>query len=97
MARHAAFTEALHLSDCLFNRFAEDLTGRGVLLAARQRRGFLCGLQRTGSLERGGFHNLAAQLLGELHHVNLVSVFLHEVDHIQRHNGWDTQLEDLRG
>ena len=56
---------------------------------------FLSSFLDTGQLQSGDLYNGAAQLLGKLAYVDLVTVFIHNIDHVDSHDNRDTQFHQL--
>ena len=49
----------------------------------------------TGQLQCGDLNNGAAQLLRKLAYVDLVSVLVHDIDHVDSHDNGNTQFHQL--
>lgn len=71
------------------------VAGAAPLLARLD--GGLHDLLHAAALERRGRHHRAAQALGKGIDVDLIAVFLHEIHHVEGHDGGDAQIDDLGG
>ena len=49
----------------------------------------------TGQFQSGDLNNGAAQLLRQLRNIDLVTVFIYNIDHIDSHDNGDTQFHQL--
>jgi hypothetical protein len=56
---------------------------------------FLSSFLDTGQLQSGDLYNGTAQLLRQLRNVDLVTVFIHNIDHVDSHDNGDTQFHQL--
>ena len=78
-----------------------DRTGermlRNGLRALRRLDRFLRGFRNARALQRGDLDDLAADLFGKLLRIDLVAVLFYDVDHVDRHDHRNAELDELRG
>ena len=86
-----------NVGDCVLHAAVKYMRRFGGLLASGQLRRFLSGLHSALALEGAHLHHSAAQRFGKLFQVDLIAVFMHQIDHIHRHNHGQPQLDQLRG
>ena len=94
---HTPLDALLDVGDGMFHAAGEHM---GKLPCAalpggrdRQFRRFGCAF----ALERADGHRPAAQLSAELFQVDLIAVFPHKIDHVDRHHNRDAQFDQLGG
>ena len=93
---HAVDSSLLDVGDGVLHGAGEGVHGNG-LGALGGGDGSLGGLHNAGALQGGDLHDLAAQLAGQLGHVDLVAVLLDDIHHVDGDDNGDTQLGQLRG
>ena len=81
----------------LFHFRAEAMHRRQGLPLLRPFNGQPRGFLNSCLFQRRNRDDLAAQRLGELLRVDLITVFVDDVDHINGNDDWNAQLQQLRG
>ena len=76
------------------SKYMGQFTG---LVELCKRNCLLRGSHAALALQRRHFHHHAAQGVSQLLQVDLVSVLAHQVDHIDCHDDWQPQLDQLGG
>ena len=85
----------LNVSDCMFNSAGERVHRNSLAMLCSFNCRFGC-KNNSRTLQRGYFNNLTSKLTRKLCRVNLVSVFLYNVHHVDCNNNGDSKLCKLR-
>ena len=95
--RYAVAQDAFYFRNSLLHLRVKGHLGLGGLAGPRGLEGGLHELGHAVPSERRRLHDGTAQPLREAVHVDLVTAFLHEIHHVERHHDRHPQVEDLRG
>ena len=94
LLRHIVYGGLLDVGDGMFHRAGEGVHGDG-LATLGSLNGGLSGLPHTGAFQGGDLHDPAAQLPGQLRHIDPVAVLLHDVHHVDGDDHRNPQLGQL--
>ena len=92
-----ALNGLLDVSDGVLNAAGEDVGQLAALASLCSSHSSLCGSLGAFALQCADLNSLTAQLGAQLLQVDLIAVLADEVDHVDRHDHGDAQLDELSG